>query len=607
MFKTYNKCYIMGRWKIYTLNIKHIKINSFWAEIMKNYLRYMYILLIIVLISITIFSVTNNDVELKTVQSEKGKIDLNEWDESTLLKLTGEWQYYDGFMIKDIEKSASEEYVYVPHIFKRNENMGNNPYGTATYKLKISGLNKDIHYSIQILSITSAYRLTANGNEVLKAGRVGYTQEEHEPEMKKKLGYFRPDEDGNVELLIEISNYSYNYGGFWRIALLGDENMMYKYSSQQERQQIFLFSSLMTLSLFFLGLYSINGSFKPLLYFSFICLLTSIRVLLTNYKLFYDFIYNLSWEAGTRMEFLTGYLMLPLFGMFFNSMNYATPNKYVHNACKFFIAISIFITVFTDNEIYANLLQPYIWLCVLSFPYFGYVLLKGLKRKMAGVKIIIVGILSVIICMLADSFMNIGYDILPIGTFFFLISYSVVVIENLVQIIQQNYYLEEVVTTDSLTGLYNRYYLNRLIKKGFKVEDGKRLYVLFFDLDKFKYINDDYGHSVGDEILRESSKRLRECFHRETDVLCRFGGDEFVAFVSVKDNDRNIESIIKRIKQSFSEPFYVEKNNFFITVSIGVSEFHNGDDMEKTIHRSDYAMYAEKQSRLKAVFETSSV
>lgn len=74
MFKTYNKCYIMGRWKIYTLNIKHIKINSFWAEIMKNYLRYMYILLIIVLISITIFSVTNNDVELKTVQFEKGKL-----------------------------------------------------------------------------------------------------------------------------------------------------------------------------------------------------------------------------------------------------------------------------------------------------------------------------------------------------------------------------------------------------------------------------------------------------------------------------------------------------------------------------------------------------
>lgn len=574
---------------------------------MKNNFRYMYILIIIVLLSTTIFFVINNDIELKTVQSEKGKINLNEWNESTLLRLTGEWQYYDGLMIKDIEKSVSEEYVYVPHIFKKNENMGNNPYGTATYKLKISGLNKEVNYCLQVLSETSAYRLTANGNEVLKAGRVGYTQKEHEPEMKKKLGYFRPDEDGNVELLIEISNYSYNYGGFWRNALLGEGNMMYKYSSQQERQQIFLFSSLFTLSLFFLGLYYTNGSFKPLLYFSFICLLTSIRVLLTNYKLFYDFIYNLSWEAGTRLEFLTGYLLLPLFCMFINSMNYSTPNKYVHNACKLFIAASIFITGFTANEIYANLLQPYIWLCVISFPYFGYVLFGGLKKKAPGIKIIIVGIACVIICMLTDSFIDIDYDILPIGTFFLLISYSVVVIENLVQIIQQNYYLEEIVTMDSLTGLYNRYYLNKLIKKEFIVEDGKRLYVLFFDLDKFKYINDEYGHSTGDEILRESSKRLRECFHRETDILCRYGGDEFVAFVSVKDNDRNIEGIIKRIKTSFAEPFLVENNNFFITVSIGVSEFHNGDDMEKTIHRSDYAMYAEKQSRLKVVFETSSI
>lgn len=89
--------------------------------------------------------------------------------------------------------------------------------------------------------------------------------------------------------------------------------------------------------------------------------------------------------------------------------------------------------------------------------------------------------------------------------------------------------------------------------------------------------------------------------------MCRYGGDEFVAFVSVKDNDRNIEGIIKRIKKSFSEPFIVEKNIFFITVSIGVSEFNNGDDMEKTIHRSDYAMYAEKQTRLKAVFDSSSI
>jgi diguanylate cyclase (GGDEF)-like protein len=567
----------------------------------------MYILLIIVLLITTIFFVSNNDIELKTVQSEKGKINLNEWNESTLLRLTGEWQYYDGLMINDIEKSSSEEYVYVPHIFKKNENMGNNPYGTATYKLKIAGLNKELYYSIQILSEASAYRLTANGNEVLKAGRVGYSAEQHEPEMKKKLGYFRPDEDGNVELLIEISNYSYNYGGFWRNALLGEGNMMYKYSSQLERQQIFLFSSLFTLSLFFLGLYYTNGSFKPLLYFSFICLLTSIRALLTNYKLFYDFIYNLSWEAGTRLEFLIGYLLLPLFCMFINSMNYSTQNKYVHNACKVFIAVGIFITGFTANKIYANLLQPYIWLCVISFPYFGYLLFEGLKKKAPGVKIIIVGIVSVIICMLADSFMDIGYDILPIGTFFLLISYSIVVIENLVQIIQQNYYLAEVVTMDSLTSLYNRYYLEKLIKRGFKVEDGKRLYVLFFDLDKFKYINDEFGHSIGDEILKESAKRLKESFHRETDILCRYGGDEFVAFVSVKDNDRNIEGIIDRIKKSFTEPFLVEKNNFFITVSIGVSEFHNGDDMEKTIHRSDYAMYAEKQSRLKAVFETSSI
>jgi diguanylate cyclase (GGDEF)-like protein len=225
---------------------------------------------------------------------------------------------------------------------------------------------------------------------------------------------------------------------------------------------------------------------------------------------------------------------------------------------------------------------------------------SGVRKKMPGASIIIVGGIAVAISMLADSFLYLRHDILPIGTFFLLICVSAVVIRNLVQIMQQKDYLEEVITTDTLTGLNNRYHLDCLIKKGFMVDAGKRLYVLFLDLDRFKIINDEYGHKVGDAILRESSKRLKECFHRETDILCRYGGDEFVAFVSVKDNEGNIKGIIKRIKKRFEEPINVGDNIFSVGISIGVSEYHEGDDMEKTIHRSDNAMYEEKQNKMLA-------
>lgn len=547
------------------------------------------------MLSISAFIITHNDVELITVTSEKGILDLSQWDEASLLKLTGEWQYYDGLMIKDLSNLTSQEYVYVPHLFKRKESQGNNPYGTATYKLNISGLDKNVSYSIQILSETSAYRLTANGQEVLSAGKVGYKADEHEPEMKKKIGYFSPDEEGNAELLMEISNFSYNYGGFWREALLGNGNVMYEYSSQQEREQIFIFSSILILGLFFLGLYSINGCLDSLLYFSFICLLSAMRVLLTNYKLFYDFIYELTWDAGTRLEFLSGYLLLPFFVLFFNSLNYTKPNNYVKILSVSFMFASTIVTLFTGNEIYAEFLKPYIWLCVLSLPYFAYVLIEGVLKKMEGAIIMLAGTLVLVICILIDSFIYLNFYVFPIGSFFMLICFSVVVIKNLVEIMRQNDYLGEVVIRDHLTDLHNRYYINNLLMKGFKVEEGKRLFVLFIDLNKFKAINDEYGHKVGDVILKESSKKLKESFHRDSDILCRYGGDEFLAFVNVKNTDGNIEGIISRIKKKFEEPVIVEGNSFVVGISIGISEFHNGDDMEKIIHRSDDSMYLDKQ------------
>jgi diguanylate cyclase (GGDEF)-like protein len=135
-----------------------------------------------------------------------------------------------------------------------------------------------------------------------------------------------------------------------------------------------------------------------------------------------------------------------------------------------------------------------------------------------------------------------------------MICFSIVVIRNLVDVMRQNDYLEEVVIKDHLTDLHNRYYINNLLNKGFKVEKGRQLYVLFIDLNKFKAINDEYGHKVGDIILQESSKKLKDCFHRDSDILCRYGGDEFLAFVNVKDVDGNIEGIINRIKKKFEEP-----------------------------------------------------
>jgi diguanylate cyclase (GGDEF)-like protein len=558
---------------------------------MKKYKNLFWIPAIILLILMAWLSF-NTPVNVTQAVSHAGVLNLNQWDESSILQLRGDWDYYDGLMIKDVASQTKEKYVYVPHIFAKDGSS----YGVATYGLHVEGLEPHALYGIKIMNEASAYRLTVNGKDVLKEGTVAYTKEGHEPEMKEKLGFFQSDVNGNADILMEISNFSYHYGGFWKEIWFGKEDVILGYTLHRDGIDIFLATSIFVLGLFFLVLYSINRDFKPVLFFSIIALLIAARVLLTNDKQFYYVIYNFSWDIGTRLEFLIGYLLLPVFGLFFYSLEYIKkikPIKWIYIGMIFaFFAV----TVFTPNEFYANLLPYYINLCLGCIGFFIYIIIQGIRKKKTGAVLILLGQLGFIPTVLYDFYMNSIYYIMPVGLYFLFICFSIVVFRNVFQIKKKNDYLEEAIVLDPLTGLKNRYFLNNLMDQGFSVPQNLRLYILFFDLDRFKEMNDTYGHHVGDSILIESTKRIKECLHRESDIVCRYGGDEFIAFVQVRDQEGNIQKIIDRILNKYKEPIFDQGNKYMVSVSIGVSEYKEGDDLEKIIKESDDAMYQKKKS-----------
>ncbi|MBP2628130.1 MAG: diguanylate cyclase domain protein [Firmicutes bacterium] len=150
---------------------------------------------------------------------------------------------------------------------------------------------------------------------------------------------------------------------------------------------------------------------------------------------------------------------------------------------------------------------------------------------------------------------------------------------------------------DPLTGLPNRrLFDDRLalaIAQG-KRENGK-IAVVFLDLDKFKYINDTFGHEGGDLLLKEVANRLVTCI-REGDTASRIGGDEFVIILpNLKDYDE-ASLITKRILQKCKEPFYINKQVVKISASIGISFFpQDGDDVTSLTRNADIAMYLCKE------------
>lgn len=150
---------------------------------------------------------------------------------------------------------------------------------------------------------------------------------------------------------------------------------------------------------------------------------------------------------------------------------------------------------------------------------------------------------------------------------------------------------------DELTGLPNRRLFQEIMRQTLK--EAKRneesCALLYMDLDKFKWVNDHLGHSVGDELLKRLSKRVRRSL-RESDVFARQGGDEFL--VLLPDTEENEAMAIgKRILDSLQEAWQIRGNSFTTTSSIGIAMFpKDGSTMDKLKTNADKALYRAKEN-----------
>jgi diguanylate cyclase (GGDEF)-like protein/PAS domain S-box-containing protein len=151
---------------------------------------------------------------------------------------------------------------------------------------------------------------------------------------------------------------------------------------------------------------------------------------------------------------------------------------------------------------------------------------------------------------------------------------------------------------DTLTGLANRFSLHQRLDQAVALarRDDRCLAVLFIDLDRFKAINDSLGHPMGDRLLIEVSQRLRASV-RDSDVVARFGGDEFVIVMTdiADGNVGQISSLAGKILRRLSKPYDIAGRELRSTPSIGISVFPNdGADVDTLLKNADMAMYHAK-------------
>ena len=151
---------------------------------------------------------------------------------------------------------------------------------------------------------------------------------------------------------------------------------------------------------------------------------------------------------------------------------------------------------------------------------------------------------------------------------------------------------------DTLTKLANRPLLVERFKEASRRADrnDNLVSLLFLDLDRFKYVNDTLGHSIGDELLKEAAVRIQDVL-RSTDTAARFGGDEFAVVLSDIDEISTVELIVSRLLRTLSSPFRLSGNDAFVSASIGITMYPtDGDNHETLLRKADSAMYKAKEA-----------
>ena len=156
--------------------------------------------------------------------------------------------------------------------------------------------------------------------------------------------------------------------------------------------------------------------------------------------------------------------------------------------------------------------------------------------------------------------------------------------------------VEEMATHDFLTGLPNR----RLLLDRFTIaaalarRNKARIVVMSFDLDKFKAVNDTFGHDAGDQVLKAVAMRLAGTI-RACDTFARIGGDEFMVVMMETGQTGGVTAMARKVLNSFAVPLSVGGHQIRLTISIGIATYpEDAEDLETLTKKSDAAMYYSK-------------
>ncbi len=389
----------------------------------------------------------------------RGVMDLGKWDfpDNGPVKLSGDWEFIWGEFADPSSPAVKgngpeTDYMTVPGVWNGRRVGGKklDENGYATYRLRVKIPEAGRKMAVKVFTMSTAYRLFADGREIASAGEPGTSRETSRPMYRPRTAEFTPAGD-TVDLVLHISNFHYRKGGPWRAILFGTAEQIGVIHQKAVNFTLFLFGSLSIMGFYHLALYTLRRKDPSPLYFGLMCLAFAMRAIATNDYYIVDLIPFIPFEYIIKTEYLSIYMSVPVFGMFFRSLFREEMSETLFRLLVAAGAVFSVAVMVTDSSVYTYTVQYYQGIIVAYVVYCFYVLAVAMKRKREGAIIFFATFILIALATINDILNSNAVirtmDLLPFAFLFFIFSQAILLskrftgayasIENLSRIVQE--------------------------------------------------------------------------------------------------------------------------------------------------------------------------
>jgi two-component system sensor histidine kinase ChiS len=342
--------------------------------------------------------------------SSKGQMDLSKWDVhgDSLVSLDGEWEFYWSRLLApdDFQQENPPElsgYFRSPGYWNRGAVAASLPAdGFATIRLTAQIPLMDEMLAIKTNNIFSAYHIWVNGHEIATAGKVGTSAAAAEPKQIVQVAPFHVNGERRLEIIIQLSNYSYTKSGLQGSLILGTAKQVMERYQRDVESAYLAFGACSLMAIYHIMLYLLRRSYKSALYFGVFCLLVSIRILFVNDRYIYNWFPNLNWELFCKVPYAVFYFGLSLVMTLVHSLYPEFFSRRILRLTQWLGALSTIFCLVTPQRLYDKILIPMELYTIGLIGYCLYVLWRAIRIKREDTLIFFAGFIGLSITIVHD-------------------------------------------------------------------------------------------------------------------------------------------------------------------------------------------------------------